>query len=125
MKTVLALLLLLGLPILSWAGLPVDFQSISASSVNTVVTIALDATQNKCYTLTLCNDGTKTAYYNLNGTVATTNNVPDGSGIQILTLECHKWGGVASSGNFPVQQLGIITSGADTTTVRVFCSPLK
>lgn len=113
--TVLALVLCLLTPILGWAGPPIYFTSVSVTSTNSVVTIDLDATSDKAYSIVFINDGSKTAYYNLSG-VATTAHAPIKAG------EHHS---IPTDGAFPVTTLGLITNGSDTTTVRVYAFPMK
>jgi hypothetical protein len=97
------------------AGLPIYYQVVNATDVNTIVTVVLAETGDRAYTVTIANDGAKSVFITMNGTVAVA-----ATDLEMLAGEIHKF---TSGGTYGIHTLGIICKAGETSAVRVFAFP--
>ena len=97
-------------------GLPFYYVVVSATDVNSVVTVDIDASDEKAFTLLLINDGANEVFVDFNNSIATSAD---------FQLKSGEFINVSTEGGYDIRVFGIICSAGETATVRVLALPIK
>lgn len=111
LSLICALLLLVSVGV---AGVPIFYEEVSVTDTSSTVTIDLDVTADKAFSIIVTNDGANEIFVNFNGSPALTTHP------KLLTGETLN---VKASGGFSITTISIIASTGETATARVFAFP--
>ena len=117
LRRFLFLVFVVGFVMTANAGQEEFFEVVSATDVNTTVTISLTQALGLAHSVTIVNESTSTdeVYYDMSDGVATTSNAYLEPG-ESRTID-------SGNGKFPIASIGLICDTGETATVRVYALP--